>query len=169
LGHLRYSICVRPEDEQRAAAIAREHNFPGPIVGDAATDDASIGPLRFRAPFPRWLTTWARQVDFNDDEYPAADRLVVTRAGLRRDSFGMWVSRADTHVLGAGGLRAQLAAVRERRSETLIAVEATAERANTIAGELDSIESRLVTQERRRTMVTAVSDLPQCEHQLRQA
>jgi DNA repair exonuclease SbcCD ATPase subunit len=172
LGALRFALCVAPRDEERAARVAREHGFPGPIVTSVTPLAIEAGPLVIGAGAPAWLETWAQALRCTDAEHPPeppAGSVVLARNASRRDAYGVWVTRADERVLGGRAIRAQLAAARLERERLHAAGEdAQRELARRQRTEQD-LEVRLASALRRRELAVAVVRLPECEAELERA
>jgi len=167
LGPLRYALSVAREDEERAAGIAYNLGFPGPIVCELNTGGVVSDLLRIEPGAPTWLGPWAASLlRRKEDLSPEDDMVVINPDGTRRDRYGLWVWRTSDRVLGGGAIRAQLEAARDERSGLLVTLgEADQERGEMARQVLDT-ETRLEVQRRRADLIRDVSHLPEREEEL---
>ncbi|HJX15258.1 MAG TPA: hypothetical protein VJ386_05945, partial [Candidatus Deferrimicrobiaceae bacterium] len=169
LGPLRLAICVRREDEPRAAALAREHGFPGPIVCETTREACTEGPLRIEPGSPAWIVPWAGSVTLAHEGHPPEGGLVLLRDGMRRDRHGVWVSRAADRVLGGSAVRDQLSSARSERERLEGELgRADSEKRDALA-RVSGLEERLAAERRRADLAAAVASLPEVERQLADA
>jgi chromosome segregation protein len=169
LGPLRLAVCVRREDERRAAELAREHGFPGPIVCETTGEARAEGPLRIEAGSPAWLVPWAGSLTLAHESHPPEGGLVLLRDGMRRDRHGVWVSRATDRVLGGSAVRDQLSAARAEREKLRNELERAANEKEDASTRVSGLEARWTAQRRRAELAAAVESLPEVERQLADA
>ncbi|HJX74020.1 MAG TPA: AAA family ATPase [Candidatus Deferrimicrobiaceae bacterium] len=169
LGPLRLAICVRREDERRAAELAREHGFSGPIVCETTGEARTEGPLRIESGSPSWLVPWARSLTLAREDHPPEGDLVLLPDGMRRDRHGVWVSRAADRVLGGSAVRDQLAAARSECGRLRDELGRAASGKEDASARVQELDERLTTQQRRVEWAAAVASLPEVEGRLADA
>jgi chromosome segregation ATPase len=169
LGPLRLAICVRREDERRAAELARKHGFPGPIVCETTGNARTEGLLRIGSGSPAWIVAWAGSLTMSNESHPPEGDLVLLPDGTRRDRHGVWVSRATDRVLGGGAVREQLSAARSERERLKDELQRAATEKVNASAQVVSLEKRWAAQERRTDLAEAVASLPEVERRLADA
>ena len=169
LGPLRLAICVRREDERRAAELAREHGFPGPIVCETTGEACTEGPLRIESGSPSWMVPWAGGLTLAHEIHPPEGGLVLLRDGTRRDRHGVWVSRAADRVLGGSAVREQLSDARSERERLRDERGRAASEKEEASARVSGMEERLTAERRRADLAAAVASLPEVEGQLADA
>jgi chromosome segregation ATPase len=169
LGPLRMAICVRREDERRAAELARDHGFPGPIVRETTGEARTEGPLRIDSGSPSWLVPWAGSLTLAREGHPPEGDLVLIPDGMRRDRHGVWVSRAADRVLGGSAVRDQLASARSERERLRDELGRAGSETKEASLRASGLEERLTVQQRRAELAAAVASLPEIERQLADA